>query len=688
MNKKTPGFIFIPLFLLYGFGFSLFYLTYVPLITSFQLVLAPFLVLVFALVLFDFERGTLFFIFLFPLINSLPYFFHIYGNIPHAPTCLVLFLAYFFGWLGRRMFVSSSLKGNPSTARPMVLFLCLCFVSAVVTFFRYAAFFPFRTDRIYELTANLFGVSSGGAIMSVVFNFLSYFSGFMFFIILLGAKPSRRFVFKMMLVLTSSALIALSVGMVQRFGDGTFGNNLISIRHGLINGTFKDALSFGAFISMTVPLFLGLFLYLKNLWRFVLAAAILLSVFLLFFTGSKSALLSLILSLFVFIRLVVPAFRKRKNILPVRSGRKGKIVPRIVLAAVAVGLIVLILFGNIGQSSSVSRLGDMFQRGVMDLMISWRGPLWQSAVLMWADYPLTGVGIGGYIIELPEYLKLHGFPLETPQSAENYFLQAGAETGAAGLFCILWLLIGFIIRFRRGFKSLSYLEEDAFLWAGAAAGVVSFFVNGIFHTYIGSYEIKAVFWLLAALLFLLGPEYGPRPGRKIFGRWFFFLGVFFIAAFGFIHARNSLGPLSLKTKTEKYHLSHDFGFYEAEKTESGRMFRWTDRRAGKSLRVKKKTMVLDLHASHPDIHDNPVSVKIFLVKDFFSDKKLLRDIILSDTSWKSLEVDLRGEVGKEHILLFEVGRTWNPMKEKGIPDPRDLGIAVGRIRFTGRTARR
>ncbi|MBN1274324.1 MAG: O-antigen ligase family protein [Candidatus Aminicenantes bacterium] len=686
--KKNPSRIyFLFFFIVYAFGFHLFYLTYVPLVTSFQLVLVPLLLLVFGLTVADFEKGTLFFIFCFPLINSLPYFFHIYGNIPHAPTCLVLFLAYFFGWLGHRLLEPASLKQKPPLIRPMALFLSLCFVSSVITFFRYAYFFPFKTDRIYELTTNLFGVSSGGAIMSVVFNFLSYFTGFVFFFLLIGRKPSRPFVIKMMLVLAVSTLISLSVGMVQRFGDIKFGNNLISIRHGILNGTFKDALSFGAFISMTLPLLLGLFLYLKNLWRIVLAGNIILSIFLLFFTGSKSALLSLFVALLLFLRLIIPVYRKRKKRPVSQNGKKVRTYAIFALVFLAMGLVFMIFLGNLSRSSLVSRLVEMFDQGVMNLMVSWRGPLWQSAVLMWTDYPLTGVGVGGYIIELPEYLKQHGFPLETPQSAENYLIQVGSETGMIGAVLILWLFICLLGRIRKGYKALPVMGDDAFLWTGAAAGIFSFFMNSLFHTYIGSYEIKLTLWLLLVLIFFLGPEYGIPSGKRLFGKSYLVIGIIFLIVYGIVHTRNSLGPLSLETKAEKYHLKQDFGFYQLERTDTGEPFRWTKDRAGLSVEIKKKTMIFRLHASHPDIKSRPVSVKIFLIKNFFSEKVLLKELNLSDDSWCSIEINMRQEVRKTHIILFEVGRTWNPQKEKGVPDPRNLGIAVGDIRFTGRSVR-
>ena len=77
-------------------------------------------------------------------------------------------------------------------------------------------------------------------------------------------------------------------------------------------------------------------------------------------------------------------------------------------------------------------------------------------------------------------------------------------------------------------------------------------------------------------------------------------------------------------------------------------------------------------------------MKIFLVKDFFKQKKLLDEITLTRNVWKTYAYSVPGEVGQEVILLFKVSRTWNPLKVTGAHDPRNLGVAVGIIRFKER----
>ena len=285
--------------LIYVLALYFFYIRYVPFVDSFQIILLPIIFLVFCLTVFNLRWGTLFFVALFPLINNVPYFFGIYGATPHAPTALVLFLFYFLGWLVRSLIDKPTFSFQRKIFRPLFLFSILIILSGIITAFRYANFYPFLTDYVYELITNAFGVTSGGAIMSVIFNSLNYLTGFAFFCLLfhIHHKHGKGFMERTLIVFCASTFLSLSFGLLQRIFDLEFGNNLISINHGLINATFKDALSFGAFLSMVVPLFLGMFFTARGVVRVFSLIVVILSLYMLFFAGSKSGLMGIILSL-------------------------------------------------------------------------------------------------------------------------------------------------------------------------------------------------------------------------------------------------------------------------------------------------------------------------------------------------------------------------------------------------------
>jgi len=665
----------------YAFALYLFYFKYVPIIKPFQLILIPILCAVFILTVIRVQSGTLFFIFSFPLINNLPYFFGITEPIPHAPTALVLFLFFFLGWLTHYTFFESKLSFNHQIFKPLILFSILIFVSGIITLFRFANFFPFFSDHVYELITNVNGVTVGGAMMSTIFFSLNYLTGFAFLFILLAVMESKEFIKKLMIVLCLSTFLSLSFGLFQNFKNMELGNNPISINQALINATFKDALSFGAYIAIIFPLVLGALFYFKRIARILPFLILILSLYLIFFSGSKSGLICLFISLLIFLTLsinVVFDLIKSKAI-PLKNIAFSSLV--VILLIVAIIFSFTIFKENMNRSITYSRFNSMFKLGISNFYSIYRARLWKLASHMVKDYPLTGVGMGGYIIESANYSNINKASIGVPQSAENYFLQVGSELGVIGLFLVLWIFWEIIKQMKRSYLKFPSNDKNKFILIGAIAGVISFFVNIQVHSYIGSYEIKYTFWLLVALVFCLGRGEKEEEEKVVFSKNFKILGVVLIVLFSGIHLWNSTHSLSLKNRTEQFGLKQDFGFDKIEKTNEGREFRWTRGYGGMTIKIEKPLIEISLLASHPDIQENPVKVKIFLIKDFFKQKKLLDEIILTKSVWETYEYYIPEEVDNEVILLFKVSRIWNPLKTLGTPDPRNLGVAVGKIGF-------
>jgi len=678
----------------YAIGLYFFYVRYVPIVKPFQAVLIPVLLLVFILTVFRLRWGLLFFVFSFPLINNLPYFFGIHEPLPHAPSALVLFLFFFLGWLVHQVFSRDRLNFDHPIFRPLALFSLVLISSGIITFWKYTNFFPFLSDYVYELVVNVMGGSAGGAIMSTVFFSLNYLTGIAFLFILFNTVKSSEFIKKIVILLCISTFVSLMFGLYQRFGNMKFGNNPISIGQGLINSTFKDALSFGVYLAVVTPVILGAIFYFKKAVRFFPVLAAMLALYMIFFTGSKSGLICLLVSLFIFFALLIKqSFKSLKN--DSASPKKVMVSSLIVVLVVSATLSIWVLLKeDIKTSSTILRLGGTLKRENVRMMLVNRvDSLWKVAGYMIKDYPMTGVGVGGYIIESASYAQEHKVNVGIPQSAENYLLQVGAELGLIGLLLVLWIFWEIVKQMKKSYHKIPICDNRKVLLIGAIAGVISYFINIQAHTYIGSYEIKYTFWLLVGLIFGLGKtaETGKRakdskdkdavrPEAR-WGRNFKILSLAIISLYGTVHLWNSTHSLSLKSRTERLGIKQDFGFYEQEKTKGGRDFRWTRSYGGLTIRIEKPIIAIPLLATHPNIHENPVKVKVFLVKEFFKRKKLLGEIALSRPIWQTHEFFIPEEVGQEVILIFKVSRTWNPLKWQGTPDPRNLGIAVGSLEF-------
>jgi hypothetical protein len=302
------------------------------------------------------------------------------------------------------------------------------------------------------------------------------------------------------------------------------------------------------------------------------------------------------------------------------------------------------------------------------------------------DYPLTGVGTGAYIIELPNYLKIMNAPSRHTDSAENYFLQIGAELGLIGLILIVWIFIEVFKQVRKNWRyNLKRKNNEVFLLTGIISGIIAIFVNLFVHSYVGSFEVMYFFWILVALVFIYSRTDNEIKERSKFNIQMKSLMIILPLVFGLIHLWNSSHSLSINAETQKYGWVQNFGFYKQERDNRGFMFQWTKKSAGLMINNIGPIVVIPLMASHPDINRNPVKVKIFIADSYFNKMKVLNTITLNNKYWVNIEFpipNMNNTINNDKIyLVFETNRTWQPLKYLGIPDPRSLGVALGQIWF-------
>jgi len=360
--------------------------------------------------------------------------------------------------------------------------------------------------------------------------------------------------------------------------------------------------------------------------------------------------------------------------------------------SIVIIFMVVALFISFPDSRTSQRLKSIVNRykaGQIERILGRRLTYrWKMAGYMMADYPLTGVGTGAFIIESSNYSEIHNIRFRESESAENYFLQVGSELGILGLFFSLWIFWEIFKQIKRSLGKYLVQDRWKYIQLGISCGLFSIFLIFLVHTFIGSYEIKYTFWLLAALIFCLSRSEKEPEEKLHFSKIFKILSIILIVVFGAVHLWNSTHSLSLKSRTEQLGLKQEFGLDKLEKTDDGREFRWTRGYGGLAIKVKKPVIEIPLLASHPDIRKKPVKVKIYLVKDFFKKKELLDEMVLKESIWKTYEYNIPEEVNQEFILLIKVNRTWNPQKALGAPDPRNLGVAVGKIMFKEKTGQK
>lgn len=497
--------------------------------------------------------------------------------------------------------------GPKSLSRPFRWLSAVLFVSAAITFLRLSLFFPFGSDAVRDLVVNIVDVRVGGAMMSLVFNSLNYVTGLLFFAIAYRVLKSPAYIGRALAVFSLSTMLSLVFAFVQKFVSPALGNTKYWLALHQLNGTFKDPNAFGAYLAAFLPLSLALAFRHSRVLRALYLALFLLGLAIFPSIGSRAALLGLSAALLVFYVLIF-------------LGRKA--YPRKVFVSVMLTLVLgLLLVGTLALLSPEGTLVRRFRSDIqllsqkenLNTIVSQKPRLWHTAAEMVRDYPVSGVGLGGYIIELPNYSQRMNTisNLEYTDSAENYFVQAGAELGIFGLLLFGWISALMVRQVGRTIKALRRGLVEPFLAAGVVAGLVAFFVNGLFHSYIGSFEIDYSFWLLAALLYQQTRRKNAVPQTRSslppFQRW---LGAVFIVVFGLSHIYNSVHGLSLAQASKAFGWRQDFGFYQKEEDSQGNYFRWAKKQAGLEVPAWGPRLILPFAAPPlPGLEKNPLGIR-------------------------------------------------------------------------------
>lgn len=695
-NAADPGTVirfgrrqFIAIFamLVYSAVCAQFFYKYVPRVSPVQHILLLLILSAVVLTALRIEWGTLFMVFLIPVINNLPVFFGISGFNP----LIFVFYGYLLGGFVFMMKRPGFFGVKTSLFLPLIGASVIVILSALLTFWRYTNFFPLHFSAVHELSVNVLNVSSGEAIRKVVFDSLNYLAGFIWFLILVNVLQAKYMIRRIVLCLAISTTTSFGFGLYQAYMNMNLGNIGFFIALRRVNAFFSDPNALGVYVSLVVPLFVGSFLFFRRLWKWLFLAALGAGLVLFPHAGSRSGLFGLLIALIVFAFIIFSLLiRKRAG----KSHFKQKI-----LAYVSIGVLAVILIGVFGI---MKKEGILFERisksltavsesGDPDVIFRSRHLLWPSSFHMIRDFPLSGVGIGAFTSELPNYYKMHDiFPilpfsyyqrastyLIPIDSAGNFYMHVASELGLVGLIFFMWIFF-LILKQIYLIRAKMKLDSKAiFFFAGISSSLVGMIVIFMFGVHTLSFEIQLTFWLIVGLLFVISdPKLVISRAVRMPKKVFIVLCMIFAISYGW----NTIHGLSIRERANKFGFEQRFGLYRVEIME-GREFQWSKQKAGISVSVNKPYLRVPVIASHPNIQQDPVRVRISVTMDLFREMKPLDEVVLSNNSWKNVHLDLSEYLGRDALLYFESSRTWNPKEMLGISDPRDLGIGIGELCF-------
>ncbi len=401
---------------------------------------------------------------------------------PYTECTVFLMKAVFFQTVVFALFillvVKKFLKKEPFVSIPlkvpMLLFLCLGFLSFARSPYSYAIF-------------------------EELLRFLSFF--FLYILVLETVTNHKR----KAVVLDSLTLVTFIVcvyGVLQRMGFYLF--NWIPAGGLRISSFFGNPNLFATYLVAVIPLLFVLFLEKTKLRKVIAGITLGLALVCLTLTGTRSAWVAFVASFIFFILLIrwIKAIRLNwENLL-----RFGTLLLIILL---------LVVFNWNMIAGRILQVTDPF--GSVFIRIH----IWEVTLNIIKSTPILGTGLGTFQIEFPKF-KYPDFDLEVRIEnllhAHNEYLEILAEMGILGLGIFLWLMISF---FGYAFKYLKNKGGENLTVVGLISGIVAVLVASLFSVSLRWTGPAFIFWFLIGLTMVIispkteskEPPKKPKKGR-------------------------------------------------------------------------------------------------------------------------------------------------------------------------------
>ncbi|MCX7847073.1 MAG: O-antigen ligase family protein [bacterium] len=344
------------------------------------------------------------------------------------------------------------------------------------------------------------------------------------------------------------------------------------------------------------------------------------------------------------------------------------------------------------SSSLVRRLKRdlrLFQQegNVLDMLKDPRRLLyWRYAKIMWREFPISGIGLGAYVIELPNYCAAASERLFRTDNACNYYLHYAAEMGTLGLLvlgCFYGtLLLGFVRKLGAWCALSSPHKHQRIV---LALGLVTFLVVLIFGVHTMAEEVNIAFAILVGLVaadheVVVGRRRPVQPTLGTVGGAVLALVILIYAWRG---VENNRGRLNGERRMATFGLVSEAGWYAWETLE-GVPFRvrWTGRCAATVLRRETNILAIPMLADDPSVTSQPQVVSIYL-----NGRRAAEHTFTRPGVWHLLRVAVPyadpfcASLPAHVAVRIVVSRTWVPRKVTGGDDDRTLGVLVGAWRW-------
>ncbi len=320
----------------------------------------------------------------------------------------------------------------------------------------------------------IYSVTSYASVSSIkVFMIYAVFICFMFVVIACGTDKKR--LKNMIFVFALSGLFVSAYGIYQNFYGSNIGHawideemfSDISVR---VYSTLGNPNVLGEYLILLIPI-CGAMIYgsEKFISKFFYFSVMGCAGVCLIFTQSRGCWVGIILIAVIF------AFLVDKRL-------------------VVLGILAMLLLPFVMPESILNRFLSIGNLG--DSSTSYRVSIWLGTIEMLKDYWWMGIGIGTDAFN--RVYPYYSYSAVVAEHSHNLFLQIFAETGICGfltfivamMIALKKIIVGYIV----GKKNLYSI-----LCASIFAGLLGFFVQGMFDNVWYNHRIFAIFWIVIGI---------------------------------------------------------------------------------------------------------------------------------------------------------------------------------------------
>jgi len=281
---------------------------------------------------------------------------------------------------------------------------------------------------------------------------------------------------KLIRLLISITTIAAAYGIFQHLTRIDFFGNVKHLNQPIPRsiGFFDGPATFGNYMLLVLPVIIGLFSYSntgkEKRWLWLPALIIMTAII---FSYGRGVWLSLITGL-----IFMAILRSKRLVFFVLTG--------IIVSCTVLFILPSSKFSQriIGTIKSTRPVGDRIY-------------FLEGGLKITRDYPITGVGWGGFRKVYPKYKPAEA--RESGCNAHNNFLDVTVDSGLLGLGIFLWLLITI---YKVGFHLFKELDDGYFkgiAW-GFLGSLTAFLIAGLSQYNFGDSEVAMLFYFLLGMV--------------------------------------------------------------------------------------------------------------------------------------------------------------------------------------------